>query len=214
MKKELVTHGINAIADVLSCFGVPTSLATSLIEDFLSKRLKCAQDELIAELRDAKRSSQDVAEQDELISIIYRYLDAARQGAARLNLRLMAKVIKGQYEHDELRADEFLRYADMLSSLTRQEVTFLAILNRHFADAHGEDDTKVYNRVRDEVTGGDKDRALEFFAVAIALQRTGLLLPHYNVIGSGNAFYCKPSPMLRRLSQLASLEDALEQAED
>lgn len=214
MKKEIAAHGTSAIMDILGLVGIPTNLAKSLFDEYLAKRGERARDELFDEIGHAKRPLKDVHEQDEFMAIVYRYLEAARQGSARLNLRLMAKVIRGQYEQEALYADEFLRYADMISSLTREEVIFLAVLNRHFAEADGEDYTRVYGNVCQELTGDDKTRKLDVHTTAIAVQRTGLVLPYHNVIGSMNNFYCKPSQLLKHIIELASFEDALRETKE
>jgi hypothetical protein len=101
----------------------------------------------------------------------------------------------------------------MLSSLTREEVIFLAVLNRHFAKAHGEDYTRVYGNVCQELAGNDMTRGLDVHTTAIAVQRTGLVLPYHNVIGTMTGFYCQPSPLLKRIAELASFEDALRETE-
>jgi hypothetical protein len=127
----------SALSDVLQAleFGASnlggTLLGTTL-GALLGKRLEAARKIFLEEVRDAKRPVKDVHEQDEVVSVVYRYLDAARQGAARLNLRLLAKVARGQYEREGLYASEFLRYADMIASLRREEVIFLATLHRVF----------------------------------------------------------------------------------
>src|SRR6516165_3622152 len=72
------------------------------------------------------------AEVEEAAAIFYRYMRAAQEGGARLNLRLMAKIIAGQADRGNLVADEFLYYADMLASLRREEVLALGTLYRHW----------------------------------------------------------------------------------
>ena len=55
----------------------------------------------------------------------------------------MAKVVKGQFEGAGLYADEFLRHANLLADLEREEVIFLATLHRHFTEANPSD--KVFD---------------------------------------------------------------------
>jgi hypothetical protein len=75
--------------------------------------------------------------EDDAAAFLLRYLRAAQEGAARLNLRLMARVVVGKAHAGEpLYADEFLRYADTLASLARNEVVLLGALIRHNAQPH------------------------------------------------------------------------------
>lgn len=69
---------------------------------------------------------RDPGETDEFVAILYRYLSKAQEGAACLNLRLMARVVREQLEGPGLYASEFLRYSELLASLTREEVILLA----------------------------------------------------------------------------------------
>lgn len=60
--------------------------------------------------------------------------------AARLNLRLLAKMIAGQSAIPPLYADEFLAWADVLASLRRDQVMLLGAVVRHYADIPRESD--------------------------------------------------------------------------
>jgi hypothetical protein len=137
-------------------------------------------------------------------------LHAAREGAARLNLRLMAKVIRGQVEREGLYADEFLRFCPIIASLTREEVIFLAALHRlsiNFtpteqsqAPPHGTDE----NMERELVPKIFPDKnALEIAASAVL--RTGFLVVHS---GWGGLTF-RPSPLLMRAVKLANFEAAV-----
>src|SRR5712692_6521403 len=55
-------------------------------------------------------------------------LRAAQEGAARLNLRLLAKVIAGQFQAGRLVADEFLHHAERLALLSRDEVVVIGMI--------------------------------------------------------------------------------------
>jgi hypothetical protein len=46
---------------------------------------------------------------------------------------------------------------------------------------------------------------------AVARQRTGLLLPIMTPVIGGAGYHCLPSPLLARIAELASFEDALRQ---
>jgi hypothetical protein len=177
----------------------------------LRKRLEESRDIFLEEVRDARRPIRDVHDQDEFVSMLYRYLDASRQGAARLNLRLLAKVVKGQHEREGLYASDFLRYADLISSLSREEAIFLATLHRLFKKRPGSDNVETYRLVVEELTKTAFKGGEEVKACATALQRTGLLLPIMTPVIGGAGYSCLPSPLLDRIAELASFEDALRQ---
>jgi len=214
MNKNLPSLVANAIADILGAFQIPGAstlgmLSGAAIEELLAKRVENARKIIIEELAHARRPLEDVHERDEIVAIVYRYLDAARQGAARLNLRLLAKVASGQVEREEIRADVFLRHAEMLSSLAREEVIFLATLHRHFAQAHARDNIAVYREVEEAIVAAVGCERGEVKAIAAALQRTGMLMPIHPHLVGGAGYYVEPSQALCRVIALASFEDAL-----
>ena len=216
LKKHIPALGGGAVADLIAAFvkdmpggNIAGALTGGFIDELLDRRAERARKIFIEEIAKAKRPIKDVHEQDELVAIVYRYLDAARQGAARLNLRLMAKTIRGQQESGELNADQFLRYAELLSTLARDEVIFLATLHRHYEKRDVPDTTQVYRNVVNELTGGDHLKDVDVKATATALQRTGLLLPIHTSIIGGAGYHCAPSPHLSRIAELASFEEAL-----
>ena len=115
--------------------------------------------------------AKDIEEADELLASMYRYFDAARQGTARINLRLMAKVMRGQFEREKISASDFLRYAAVLSTLTEEEIIFLATLCQHYREPKGQDPTRIYRGVVEELAGGVNERQRELKAIATGLQR-------------------------------------------
>jgi hypothetical protein len=58
---------------------------------------------------------------------------AAREGTARLNLRLLAKAIAGKLRVGSLVADEFLQYAEALASLSRDEIIVIGTMYKMWA---------------------------------------------------------------------------------
>lgn len=66
---------------------------------------------------------------------IYHYFRSAWMGAARINLRLLAQGIAGRMRTNTLVADDFLPHAEVLASLSRDEIVLLAELYRvHLAE--------------------------------------------------------------------------------
>ena len=64
----------------------------------------------------------EAAEKDEMIGVIYAYMQAASKGAAQANLDLLSQAIAGEMKRDRIYPDKFLKYANILSSLTRDEI--------------------------------------------------------------------------------------------
>ncbi|MBB6221935.1 hypothetical protein [Rhizobium leguminosarum] len=95
----------------------------------LQQRAQKARDILLAEIRLGTRPIQ-FQSADEAAAITYRYMRAAEEGAARTNLRLLARVIVGSAEGSGLYADDFLRWADVLAGLRREEVIVLGVMQR------------------------------------------------------------------------------------
>lgn len=141
-----------------------------------------------------------------------RYNRAAQEGAARLNLRLMAKVIAGQVRHDVLYADEFLRHAEVLAGLRREEVMLLGALQRHWwaSDLQEQSGLDRGNEARRRVIGElvplPFPDVLEFSAAEAATVRTGFLAGWDTM---GGAVY-GPTRAFERLCRLIGLDSALE----
>ena len=99
------------------------------VQQVQRRRAERARDILLDELSRGEKTVS-VPEVEEAAAVLLRYGRAAQEGAARLNLRLMAKVIAGQVHQQALYADEFLRHADIIAGLRREEVTLLGALQR------------------------------------------------------------------------------------
>lgn len=119
-------------SDILSAHQFPPANtagagAPSVLQHVLTRRLEAGRDVLLEELSRGERALNS-RKPDDLVSILYCYLRAAQEGAARINLRLMARVIAGQAIQGALYADDFFREAGALASLTRSEITLLAAM--------------------------------------------------------------------------------------
>ena len=77
-------------ADALSVLGIPANTATNVFRAFMRRRTDEGCDILLGALRAGEIDSLHAANEDEVIAIMYRYLLAVRDGAARRNLRLLA----------------------------------------------------------------------------------------------------------------------------
>lgn len=121
---------IGAISgDALSAAG------SEIIKNFLKRRADEAREILFDEIAKGNVLTSEASADDDKIATIFRYLRAAYEGTARLNLRLLAKAIAGRIRAGNLVADEFLLYADALASLSRDEIIAIAaIYNAHMVE--------------------------------------------------------------------------------
>ena len=95
---------------------------------YLNKRAADARDILFDELQSGGILPEHVAALDDGIAIMHGFMRAAWEGKARINIRLLARAIKGQLETGALVADEFFLYSDALANLSRDEIILLATL--------------------------------------------------------------------------------------
>ncbi|EJB04817.1 hypothetical protein Rleg9DRAFT_3676 [Rhizobium leguminosarum bv. trifolii WSM597] len=133
-------------------FGMGVEIVTSMVSDYLNAhdwvaassiasglgqtykkvmamRISAAREVLLEELAKGRASAIDPLP-DDAATVTFRYMRAAQEGAARLNLRLLAGVITGQISGPGLYADEFLRWADILAGLRREEILVLGVMQR------------------------------------------------------------------------------------
>lgn len=202
---DLMTGGASGGA------GTVSAVAGVTLADLMAQRQESARDVLLDEIRSGDRTLIETGEVDNIVAILERYARAAREGAARLNLRLMAKVIARQAHLGNLIADEFLYYADLLVSLRRDEVIALATLHRLktaeevVSLAEDERHKKVLELAQEELIPtvfADQDT---YSAVCNGLTRTGLL---QNISAFG-ALIFTTTILMDRLTKLADFDQAL-----
>ncbi len=122
---------IGSIAgDILGAFIPVGNTLSTAIQQVFKKRLDAAREILLDEIGDGYKDMSDAAKLEEVAAIIYRYGRAAQEGAARINLRLLAQVIAGKNFSEAPAADKFLYYADIVSSLKAEEIKLLGIMVR------------------------------------------------------------------------------------
>lgn len=202
-----------AAASTLGAFAAKT------FDMLLKGRCKRAQDVMVAELKSGA-AKIDESDLEDTAAVLYRYLRAAEEGAARLNLRLLAAVFAGQAREGLIVADDFLYFADMLASLREDEIRLLGTLLRTTA-AHpdkpkgsGRADSSARlaatTAARSELVPRVFEDSETFDAVANSLQRTGLVLATpINQYSAGVATQYKPTRLLYRLNALAEIEGVL-----
>ena len=179
------------------------------VQHLMHRRTTRARDILLDEIRCGEKLLT-ASEVDGSVAVLL-YGRAAREGAARLNLRLMAKVIAGQARQSTLYADEFLRHADVIAGLRHEEVILLGALQRNWNTAETQamaDDERmsaVYRLLETELIPEPFADASELAAVQSAVLRTGFLS---GVPTFGGAIY-KPTRAFHRLCRILSLASAL-----
>lgn len=195
-----------------------SAAAGAALDQLLRKRLEAARAIQLDELRRGEIALHEL-DAEEAAAIFYRYLRAAQEGAARINLRLMAKVIAGQARLGDLRADLFLGYAEMLAGLRREEIILISALYKEVLE-HAPDSTKPgdatakMSKTLGAIQEDLKQRLIDqgvftsssaYMATAFGLLRTGLLIADVPIGG----FIFRISPLCHRLILLASFEQAL-----
>ena len=139
----LAALALSLVADALTLahHGVPLSTLGSAIRSHIARKSAESRDVLIEEMRHGRVDALHVASEDEAAAVIYRYILAARDGAAHRNLRLLAKVMVGLAQRDRLFADEFNKYADLCSRHTRDQIFVIGRVARHYRDLGRDPDT-------------------------------------------------------------------------
>ena len=168
-------YSVAAIADILSHFGIPTATAMQIYSDVLEKRASEALEILLLEVRQGNFKNVD---KNDVISVLARFQRDAMEGVARNNLLLMARVINGMADKQELKAPIFLRYANILASLSKEEIIVLGIMARYKSrpelknmPSAGEYGMEYKDPEKDEL----KAKLPNYPAIQQALTRTGLV---------------------------------------
>jgi hypothetical protein len=144
LPKSLPTSLITIAGDLLPVVtGIPlgNTFAES-VNRLIDGRRRKAREILMDELSQGQALIESVSEVDELAAIFLRYIRAAEEGTARLNLRLMAMTIRGMSHKGTLTANRFLYYTGFLATLTREEVIATATLYKNEERSTGRDDTR------------------------------------------------------------------------
>jgi hypothetical protein len=171
-----------------------------------------AEQELAESLRNANVSLEEAIEQNETIAMLHRWDRAWREGASRSKLRLLSRLLASEIGRGPEGADEFQQFAEIVLSLSRDELVFLAVLYEKETQAalkepNTEKAFKIATRAfHEELVGPGKLLAHQddFEAMGVALGRTGLVIPVRHV-GGGN--YFAMTMRLERLVALAGIEE-------
>lgn len=193
---------------VASSTGGPT-LSTAL-SSVLGWRLEEAEEILDSELRQIKRRLARVGEVEEAAGMVFRYIRAAEEGTAEINLRIMAKVIRGLAGGGRPKASDFLRYADAVASLSVDEIRVIyALLEKtNELDQLGltkDRDGKAWSLMIEDLVPRMFPDQQTVAEILLTASRTGL-------VTKAAPFKLGPfstTPLLDELAKLASLNRAI-----
>lgn len=106
-----------------------------LLEHYWERKKAEAFDELMDAVRSGEIAEVDAALENDLAHALWKYFCAARDGAARRNLRLIAKAIVGLLKEGRLFADDLDRYTPVLGRLTERQILVMVELNKIFEES-------------------------------------------------------------------------------
>lgn len=203
-----------AFNDVLSMFSIPGAnltgeLARSAVASYLRRQSKAARDILLEEFRLGNIDRIELANEDELGGILFRYFNAIRDNAARLNLRLMAKVMVGQAQRDMLYVDDFSKYSNCLTGLSKEEII---AISKNYAYTESIKNNKIEGFLdprNDNIVDGLVPSIFKseehLLSVCSAASRSGLLMISLDM----NTFRFLSTPIMDEVAKLADFQDAL-----
>ncbi|HAO2892235.1 TPA: hypothetical protein IHM15_004852, partial [Escherichia coli] len=110
--------------------GTAATAGNLALSKLLHSRAAAAREILVEEIKLGVKDSTEISPED-AAAITFRYMRAATEGTARLNLRLLAAVASGQTQAPAFYADDFLAIADALSGLRREEIIVLGVVQQH-----------------------------------------------------------------------------------
>lgn len=177
----------------------------SVLKQLLAKRAEAARDILVDRLQKAKATLKDIPE-DEAAAITYRYMRAAEEGAARINLKLLADVIVGQDAKPGFYANDFLLWADIISSLRHEEIAVLGTMHREAAKLNYklEQSGKFWLGCLEVLADERKILKQDSDLIGAKLLRTGLITLLTGLWDMGHAYM--PTANLQKLAEMADLE--------
>jgi len=179
-----------AMGDALTVQGIPAAgvAAASFayaLNALVPKRMKSASDIWVQIVgRDWGALSEE--QEEELASIVDTFLQIARKGTAKANLRLLARIISGQKAAKALKADEFMYYAEIIASLRHEEIVLLGTMKHQteITEKRGgitvsEKTPKILIDImlntKGELVPQVFKTDIDFWATARALARTGFI---------------------------------------
>lgn len=217
MNTDITKMSASAVWDILSLFGIPTSSIQELWNAHCEKRLAESRDILFDEIKQG--NFNNIADDDK-ISLMHRYTLAVMNGVARLNLRLLAKainsIVNGEQLPSPIYANEFNRYAQILETLSDEEIHLLANMYQYKKDAPQSSITISSHEINynnyfiqnfaKHYRYQYKKSDGEYKTLCCALLRTGLI---YQIPTIRDTTY-DLSPFFDKIIELVDFQDALD----
>jgi hypothetical protein len=167
---------IAIVKDLLHALHLPgAETLGALVEKEIEERNRSTFEMLLTELQKARDEGVAFEENDvhDFAQMVLRLHDAVSKGTARRNLRLMSEVIVGLKRNRLFEFDNFQRWANVLETLTRDEILVLAAAYRLMMQ--GVQD--VWAGLQSELVPQPFKTKIDLEAVCAALPRTGLVIP-------------------------------------
>ena len=163
---------VSLMSDAASIMGCPTEIAKC----FLRNRQKELQNIIESEIKEGDFSKVD---KDDLISIVIRLFNDINEGVGKNNIRLMARVIVGLNDKDELTASKFHNFNTILANLSYEEIMFLADVIREYKtglpkEIYNKPDNPKEVAVISKIVNQNKNGH-----VLLSLLKTGFLEPFF-----------------------------------
>jgi hypothetical protein len=102
------------------------------VENFLeqrrAKKLEEARDALLVAIEEARDLPNKASSKDDILDVIYRYLRAAESGAARRNIKLMARFLVFESVAGRSKRSFIGEQIEVLSSVSEDEIALLVLL--------------------------------------------------------------------------------------
>ena len=200
---SLINVASHIASDIASVLGIPTTALGATLRSYIERQQEVALKILLEELTKGKIDDLHVAAEDERVAIVYQYFIAARNGAARRNLRLLARSIIGLARRDRLFVDEFSKYQHVLERLTRDQIVVVGCYLTEFSKhSQGIEAWKsmVSNLVPNDFPTDGHLRYIINECVAL-----GLIVP---ASGYGMLVY-HTSPLLHEITELTDFTEIL-----
>lgn len=206
----------SALFDILSLFGIPTTTIQNLWQQHCKQKISESRDILLDEI---EQGCFDNMGEDDKVSVMHRYMQAAMNGSARINLRLLAKAInslsKGEKQSKPIYANEFNRYAQALETLSEDEINLLASMYEYRKNArppHTRITARGIECENDFLQNFSKHYRYEnkiseeqYISMCSALLRTGLIYPRTYIRETTYDL----SPFFNEIVALVDFQDAL-----
>jgi len=157
------------IQDFFALKNIPGGFSASLLLQRVFDKKAFQAREILFEA--IKQGGLPDIDKDDYVFILYRYLRAAQEGAARINLCLLAEVISGKAGSRKLTSDKFLYYADLIASLTDEEILLLGVMVR-------EEETSSYGALEHLELYFTREEQQRIFQ---SLIRTGLVMSEQDI---------------------------------